>query len=126
MELIVMLPFLVCTAFYRARESSVLFLFSCITLVIGGILYVYIILLYSQAYYIMLDFPGYSTRQIMSTSRRIMKGNKGRLFYMVVTLIPYYLLAFLSCGIAMLWISPYMETSLTNFYLDLMHREYAV
>ena len=94
--------------------------------VIGGILYVYIILLYSQAYYIMLDFPGYSTRQIMSTSRRIMKGNKGRLFYMVVTLIPYYLLAFLSCGIAMLWISPYMETSLTNFYLDLMHREYAV
>ena len=126
MELIVMLPFLVCTAFYRARESSVLFLFSCITLVIGGILYVYIILLYSQAYYIMLDFPGYSTRQIMSTSRRIMKGNKGRLFYMVVTLIPYYLLAFLSCGIAMLWISPYMETSLTHFYLDLMHREYAV
>lgn len=126
MELIVMIPFVVCTAFSGTRESSVLFLFSCITLVIGGILYIYIMLLYSQVYFIMLDFPGYSSRQIMSTSRRIMRGNKGRLFYMVVTLIPYYLLAFLSCGIALLWINPYLETTLTNFYLDLMHREYAV
>lgn len=126
MELLVMLPFTVCTFFYSVRTSSVMFLITCVTLVIGGILYTYIALLYSQVYFIMLDFPGYSIRQIMSASRRIMKGNKGRLFYMLVTLIPYYLLGLLSCGIALLWVSPYVETTLTNFYLDLMHREYAL
>ncbi len=74
----------------------------------------------------MLDFPGYNTRKIMSTSRQIMKGNKARLFYAQVTLIPYSLLALLSCGIAMLWIIPYKNVIFTNFYLDLMHREYTV
>ena len=91
--------------------------------VIGGIIYVIVSLLYSQAYYIMLDFPGYSVRQIMSGSRNIMKGHKGRLFYICVTLIPYYLLGFLSCGIALFWVIPYTKVILTNFYLDLVHAQ---
>ncbi len=126
MQLLVLFPCLLCSVFYRVKGTSTLFLLSCITIVIGGILYTYITLLYSQVYYIMLDFPGYSTRQIMSTSRRIMKGNKARLFYMGVTLIPYYLLGFLSCGVAMFWVAPYTKVVCTNFYLDLMHREYTV
>lgn len=126
MQLLVLFPCLLCVAFYRIKETSTLFLLTCVTMVIGGILYTYISLLYSQAYYIMLDFPGYSTRQIMSTSRRVMKGNKARFFYMEVTLLPYYLLGLLSCGVAFFWVAPYVQMICTNFYLDLMHREYTV
>ncbi len=125
-QIIFMLPFIVCAGFYTVKESSALFLLICVTGVIGAILCEYITLIYSQAYFIMLDFPGYNTRKIMSTSRQIMKGNKARLFYAQVTLIPYSLLALLSCGIAMLWIIPYKNVIFTNFYLDLMHREYTV
>ena len=52
-----------------------------------------------------------------------MKGHKGRLFYICVTLIPYYLLGFLSCGIALFWVIPYTKVILTNFYLDLVHAQ---
>ena len=81
---------------------------------------------FSQVYYIMLDFPDYSTRQIIRTSKQIMRGNKFRLFYITVSLLPYYLLAVLSCGIALLWVVPFHKATLANFYLDLMHREYEV
>ena len=123
MQLIGLIPCMVFTFLLEKQESPVMFLLCSITLVIGGIIYVIVFLLYSQAYYIMLDFPGYSVRQIMSGSRNIMKGHKGRLFYICVTLIPYYLLGFLSCGIALFWVIPYTKVILTNFYLDLVHAQ---
>lgn len=126
MQLLCMLPALICLILYIYAESSVLFLLCSILAVAGGILLVYLSLMFSQAYYIMLDFPGYSAKQIMAESRSIMKGHKGRLFYISVTLIPYYLLGFLSCGIALLWVIPYRKAVFANFYLDLMHREYTV
>ena len=125
-QLLCMLPFLLCMFFYLQYESAMLFLCGSILAVIGGVIAVYITLVYSQVYYIMLDFPGFSVKQIMNTSKNIMKGNKGRLFYITVSLIPYYLAAFLSCGIALFWVTPYRKTIYTNFYLDLMHREYTV
>lgn len=121
-ELLCMAPALVCMFFYAKKESAILFLCFSIFAVIGGIVLVYFTLTFSQVYYIMLDFPAYSFKQIMRTSKQIMKGNKGRLFYITVTLIPYYLAAFLSCGIALLWVIPYRKTIYANFYLDLMHR----
>ena len=122
-ELLCMAPALICMFFYSQNESSILFLCFSIFAVIGGIVLLYFTLTFSQVYYIMLDFPAYTFLQILRTSKQIMKGNKGRLFYITVTLIPYYLAAFLSCGIALLWVIPYRKTIYANFYLDLMHRE---
>ena len=121
------LPFLECSILIAEKEnpSAGLFLLYSAAGLAALIVYLCIWLLYSQAYYIMLDFPGYSTRQIMSVSRRIIKGHKGRLFYLSVSLIPYYLLCFLSCGIASLWVTPFRNALFTNFYLDLIHRNHA-
>ena len=116
MELIVMLPFLVCTAFYRARESSVLFLFSCITLVIGGILYVYIILLYSQAYYILAEHPEMSGKEALDASIEMMDGHKMDYFVLLLSFIPWILLCTITCGLAVLYVYPYMDATLVNFY----------
>ena len=55
-------------------------------------------------------------------SHRIMKGHKGRLFYICISFIPLYLLSMLSCGLAVLWIEPYSNTVMANFYMDLMRQ----
>lgn len=122
-ELLCMAPALLCLFFYLQSTSSVLFLCFSVFAVLGSIALIYFTLTFSQVYYIMLDFPAYSFRQIMHTSHEIMRGHRCRLFYLTVTLIPYYLAAFLSCGIALLWVIPYRKTIYTNFYLDLMHRQ---
>lgn len=127
MQLLCMTPFYICRYFYlNQSKTAVMFLVCCLTAVAGMAVRIFFSLRFAQVYYVMLDFPNYTVRQIFSTSCKIMKGHKGRLFYICVTLIPYYLSSFLSCGIAFLWVIPFMRTLLTNFYLDIMHREYTV
>ena len=52
--------------------------------------------------------------------REIMKGNKARRFYLEVSFLPIMLLGILSCCIGLLFLTPYMNTTYTNFYLELM------
>lgn len=98
---------------------------TCITLIIGGIVATYFSLAFSQVYYLLLDFPNYSVKQLLSLSRKIMKGHKARLFYISISFLPLYLLALLSCGIGMLWITPYVNATMTNFYLNLIRNRQA-
>lgn len=92
----------------------------CILLIIGAVIAIYFSLALSQVYYLLLDFPNYSAKQLLTLSMKIMKGHKGRLFYITVSFLPLYLLGMLSCGIGMLWIIPYVNATMTNFYLDLI------
>ena len=50
----------------------------------------------------------------------MMKGSKGRLFYIDLTFVPLMLLCVLTCGIGLLWLMPYMQATKANFYLDLV------
>ena len=79
----------------------------------------YIKLAYSQAYYLALDYPEESALSLMRMSRLFMKGHKGRLFYIYASFIPLLLLCVLSLGIGFLWVLPYMQAVLTEFYLDI-------
>lgn len=97
----------------------------CILLIIGTIVTMYFSLCFSQVFYLLLDFPDYSTKQILSLSRKIMYGHKGRLFYITVSFLPLYLLGILSCGVGLLWITPYTNATMANFYLDLMRNRRA-
>ena len=54
---------------------------------------------YSQAFYILADHPEYSVTQCIEESKRLMRGNKGRLFYLQLTFIGWALLASLPSGI---------------------------
>lgn len=84
---------------------------------------VMISLLLSQAYYLLQDFPDYTAKDIVLRSIRLIKGHKGRLFYITLSFIPLYLLGFLSCCIGLLWIRPYTQVTLANFYMDLMQQK---
>lgn len=125
MELICFLPTILSFVIYMSTESPAIFLISCLLLVASGILNTLIFLTYSQAFFLIVDFPDLSVKTLLFTSRRIMKGNRGRLFYIHVSLLPLYLLGILSCGIALLWIEPYTNSILSNFYLDLMQTDSA-
>lgn len=118
-EVACMLPAGIAYLLYNRLQSAILFLLTSIFFIVGMIFCLYFLLTLSQVYYIMLDFPVFSVKQVLQTSHEMMKGNKGRLFYLYVSLIPYYLLSVLSCGITLFWIIPYQRTILTNFYLDI-------
>lgn len=103
--------------------DSALFLLYVILYLAGTIVLIYVSLMLSQVFYLMLDFPEYSASQLLKMSIWLMKGNKGRLFYIRLSFVPLVLFSFFSCGIALLWIYPYMQAAYANFYLDLIKKK---
>ena len=93
-----------------------------ILLLLGILCSLWIQILFSQCFYLMLDFEEYSARQIMKKSLQLIKGSKRRLLYIMLSFLPLYLLGFLSCGIGFLWVIPYTYATYTNFYLDLIKK----
>ena len=90
-----------------------------VTSSIAIVLIMYIKLIYSQVYYLALDFPAEKTISLLRMSRKFMKGHKGRLFYIYASFIPLILLSILTLGIGFLWLLPYIQAVLTEFYLDI-------
>ncbi len=82
--------------------------------------YVVITLAFTPVFYMMLDFPNYTVKDILKKSIEVMKGNKMRYFLLDLSFIPWMFVGILTCGIGLLWIIPYMNMTSTNFYLDLM------
>ena len=93
-----------------------------VTFCFGLIVSVIISLMYSQSYFVMLDFPDFTALQCLRYSRRIMKGSKARRFYLDMSFIPLYLLGLLTCCIGLLFVIPYLNTTYSNFYLELMSK----
>ena len=110
---------LITTAFY-AQNIVISFLVACFLLIIGAGISWWISLRFSQVYYLLLDFPDYSAKELMKMSWKLMKGNVGRLLYIQVSFIPLTLAGLLSFGIGLLFIQPYQNMTYTLFYLDLM------
>ena len=113
---------LITTAFY-AQNIVISFLVACFLLIIGAGISWWISLRFSQVYYLLLDFPDYSAKELMKMSWKLMKGNVGRLLYIQVSFIPLTLAGLLSFGIGLLFIQPYQNMTYTLFYLDLMQSE---
>lgn len=83
---------------------------------------------YSQIYYFNRDFYEHTgknmgTLDMITTSRRLMVGNKWRYFVLSLSFIPWVLLSMLTLGIGFLWLIPYMNGTMTAFYLDLVKDE---
>lgn len=106
-------------AFYT-EEMILMFLLGCFLLIAGAGISWWINLKYSQVYYLLLDFPDYSAKELLKMSRKLMKGNVGRLLYLQVSFIPMTLAGLLSFGIGLLFILPYQNMTYTLFYLDLI------
>lgn len=92
-------------------------------LIIPGIIKKYS---YSQAFYIYKDAASHSDSQktsalnYITSSRQLMKGNKGRLFYIDLSFIGWHLLALLTLGLGYLVLNPYIAMTKAAFYEDLV------
>lgn len=71
---------------------------------------------YSMAAYIKYDHPDWTWQNCLDESIRIMDGHKAEFFWLELTFIGWHLLGALTCGIAYLWISPYIEAAHASFY----------
>ena len=85
------------------------------TLMIGAII---LDLAYSLVPFIIHDDPQIGVRDALKRSRMMMRGHKGQLFVLELTFIGWALLCMLTLGIGLLWLQPYMSTSLAHFYDD--------
>lgn len=100
-------------------DASTLTLYG-LCMILSGVIALILDLLYAPAFFLMHDFPQYSARELMVMSRKLMAGNKGRLFYLYLSYLPLLLLSILSCGIALLWVFPYLNAALAEFYMDII------
>lgn len=88
---------------------------------LGGVVAAFIvILMYSQVFYLYLDDPDKGVMPLMRESRELMRGNKGRLFYLYISFFGLILLSVLTCYIGLLWLTPYTEMTCCLFYRELI------
>jgi len=86
------------------------------------ILSVFISLFLFPCYYLMLDFPGKSAKEILRMCLQVMKGHKGKLFYITLSFLPLELLGIISI-IGGLWISPYVNMTNALLFFEIMKKE---
>lgn len=72
---------------------------------------------YAMAPYIMAENEYYMTpNDAIKESMRIMEGHKMELFTIFLSFIGWILLSILTCGLLLIYVEPYMQTTLANFY----------
>ena len=76
-------------------------------------------LLYSMAFFLFFDAPHQRAVELMKESRLLTRGLRLRLAGLILSFIGYMLLCVLSLGLALLWVSPYLGTTIAHFYLSL-------
>lgn len=99
----------------RIRSAIFVFLWTLL-FIIPGIIMSYA---YSMAGYIMTENPEMSAKEAMEVSKKMMQGNKWRLFCLQFSFIGWTILGSLTLGIGFLWINPYMNAATTAFYDDI-------
>ncbi|MBE6704186.1 MAG: DUF975 family protein [Ruminococcaceae bacterium] len=71
---------------------------------------------YSMAMYIMADEPGIDALDAINKSARMMEGHRMELFLLELSFIGWGLLCVVTLGIASVYVVPYEQTTMTNFY----------
>lgn len=75
---------------------------------------------YFLAEYIMVFDKEISGMDAITKSRELMNGNKGRLFYLHLTFIGWFILCILTFGIGFIFIAPYVKMAEVEFALEVL------
>lgn len=74
---------------------------------------------YSMAMYIISENESMGAKEAIERSKKMMYGNKWKLFCLHLRFIGWGLLSILTLGVGFLWLIPYMQISTAKFYDDL-------
>lgn len=99
----------------RFLRSIYIFLWTLL-FVIPGIMASYS---YALVHHVMAEDPSLTAREALRESKEIMRGNRWRLFCLLLSFIGWDILGALTLGIGYLWITPYREAAIAAFYRDI-------
>lgn len=98
----------------------------CLSLLIGIFTFLWALLLwvpgiikaisYSMSFFIMADDPELTALEALNISKEITKGHKMDIFVLGLSFIGWMLLGVITFGLALIYVVPYMETTMANFY----------
>lgn len=74
---------------------------------------------YSMTFYLLADNPLLRANEAIEKSKKMMYGYKMKLFLMQLHFLLLAILSFLTLGIALLWVIPYIQVTLAKFYDDI-------
>ena len=78
---------------------------------------------YSMAPFILADNPNLTSSEALSESIRIMDGHKFDLFVLQLSFFLWYILGTITFGIAYVYVVPYFEATMTNFYNEIKDKK---
>ncbi len=117
------IPAIIATVWYLNCGRTLASLITmCALYVLGAAGALYVMIELSMVFYLYLDYPGYSARELIDASRQIMRGHRGSYLYIILSFLPLELLGILSFGIAYLFIIPYIRMTFTEFYMDIISK----
>jgi len=88
-------------------------------LIIPGIIASYS---YAMTGYIQAEYPDLSSTEVIEESKRIMSGNRWRLFCLRLSFIGWEILCAFTLGIGKLWLVPYEHAAVAAFYQEISGR----
>lgn len=71
---------------------------------------------YAMVPYILAENPGIDSKRAFQLSKEMMNGQKWNYFVLQLSFIGWYLLGLLACCIGMIFVNPYYEATLAEFY----------
>jgi uncharacterized membrane protein len=74
---------------------------------------------YSMVFYILSDNPEMSAMEALTKSKEMMMGFKWKIFCLHLSFIGWAFLSILTLGIGFLWLTPYLYSTISNFYEDI-------
>jgi uncharacterized membrane protein len=74
---------------------------------------------YSMSLYILAENKGMSAKECIERSKQMTDGHKMDLFVLMLSFIGWAFVGAITLGIAYIWITPYMQTTLVNAYNSL-------
>ena len=92
---------------------SIFVMLWCLLLIIPGIIAAY---RYSQAIFIMVENPDKGVMQCIRESKEMMAGHKMEYFILEISFFFWMLLGSVTCGLAYIYVYPYMTVTFANYY----------
>ena len=103
-------------AFVASFVVSIFVALWTILLIIPGIIASYRYKLYQ---YVLIDNPNMKAMEVVSRCKEMMVGHKMDLFVLELSFIGWAILGVFTLGILYLWLAPYMNITIANFYNDI-------
>ena len=96
-----------------------MFMLGFLLSMIGYVFSLWISLMYELTTYILIDNPDMRVIEALKASRLLTKGHRLDLFVLILSFIGWIILSIFTFGILLLWVMPYMQTTISLFYFDL-------